>query len=174
MAKEEKTKAIEELQQTFDKCTVGILTDFKGIRANDIANLRRQLRKAGVQYKVVKNTLARFAAEKSGKSNLAEYFKGPVAIAFGFGEVTQPAKILSDFIAGTKLTLSIKGGFLGVRILTPQEVTELARMPSREVLLARVLGGMQSPIVGLVSVLAAPVRGLVNVLDARAKQLEAK
>jgi large subunit ribosomal protein L10 len=174
MAKEKKAQAIEELQQTFSKCSVGILTDFKGLTALNMTNLRRLLRKSGIQYKVVKNTLARFAAERAGKSKLSSFFEGPIAIAFGFGDVVEPAKVLSDFIGSSKVSLSIKGGFLGDQVLTATEVAELARLPSREVLIARVLGGMQSPIVGLVSCLAAPLRGVMGVLQARAKQLEGK
>ena len=174
MAKEKKAQAIEELQQTFSKCSVGILTDFKGLTALNMTNLRRLLRKSGIQYKVVKNTLARFAAERAGKSKLSSFFEGPIAIAFGFGDVVEPAKVLSDFIASSKASLSIKGGFLGDQVLTAIEVAELARLPSREVLIARVLGGMQSPIVALVSCLAAPLRGVMGVLQARAKQLEGK
>jgi len=174
MAKEKKAQAIEELQQTFSKCSVGILTDFKGLTALDMTNLRRLLRKSGIQYKVVKNTLARFAAERAGKSKLSRFFEGPIAIAFGFGDAVEPARVLSDFIGSSKVSLSIKGGFLGDQVLAAAEVAELARLPSREVLIARVLGGMQSPIVGLVSCLASPIRGVMGVLQARAKQLEGK
>jgi large subunit ribosomal protein L10 len=103
---------------------------------------------------------------------LADSFTGPVAVAFGYGETPEAAKTLTDYIRTTKSILSIKGGFFAGRVLSPREVESLARLPSREVLLGQVLAGMQSPIYGLVNVLAGPIRGVMGVLQARMKQLE--
>jgi large subunit ribosomal protein L10 len=99
-------------------------------------------------------------------------FEGPVAIAFGYGGITESAKVLADYIRASKASLSIKGGFLADRVLTSDDVETLATLPSREILLARVLAGMQSPIVALVGSLVAPMRGVIGVLQARIKQLE--
>ena len=121
---------------------------------------------------VVKNTLARFAAERAGRDDLVSSFEGPVAIAFGYGDITEPAKALADYIRTSKISLSIKGGFLSDRLVTSEDVNTLARLPAREELLAKILGGMQSPIAGLVSCLTAPIRGLTGVIQARIQQLE--
>ena len=121
---------------------------------------------------MVKNTLARFAVERAGRAGLAASFEGPVAIAFGYGNIVEPAKVLTDYINTSKSSLTIKGGFLGDRLLTSQEVTTLSKLPSREILLARVLGGMQSPIAALVNCLSAPITGVARVLQARIRQLE--
>jgi large subunit ribosomal protein L10 len=172
VSREKKAEVIEELRQVFAQCTVGILTDYRGLSTAEITDLRRTLRKSGVEYKVVKNTLARFAAERAGKPKLAALFEGPVAIAFSYGDMTEPAKLLVDYINASKANLSIKGGFLGDRLLTSGEVETLATLPSREVLIAKVLAGLQSPIVTLISSLAAPLRGVMGVLQARIKQLE--
>ena len=134
--------------------------------------MRRRLEESGVEYKVVKNTLARFAAERAGRDDLGNLFEGPIAIAFGYGDITEPAKALDDYIRTSKSTLSIKGGFLSDRLLTSEDVTNLAKLPSKEILLARILGGMQSPIVTLVSCLANPIREVIGVLQARIQQLE--
>jgi len=102
---------------------------------------------------------------------LTSFFQGPVAIAFGYDEITEPAKVLTDYIQSSKASIDIKGGFLADRLLTLEDVQTLATLPSREVLLARVLAGMQCPIVALVSVLNSPVRGIIGVIQARIQQL---
>jgi large subunit ribosomal protein L10 len=160
------------LQEFLSKCSVGILTDYRGLTASEMTALRRKLRESGIEYKVVKNTLVRFAAERAGRSELASFFEGPVAIAVGYGDITEPAKVLADYIRMSKTDMSIKGGFLPSRLLASEDVIALSRLPSREVLLSKVMGGMQSPIVSLIGCLASPVRGMVGVLQARIQQLE--
>jgi len=163
---------IDRLQDTFSKCSIGILTDYRGLSTPEITILRRKLRESSVEYKVVKNTLARFAVEKAGKGDLTSFFEGPIAIAFGYGDVTEPAKILTDYIRTSRASLSIKGCFLGDRLRATEDVATLAILPSREILLAKVLNRMQGPIITLVSCLTTPIRGIIGVLQARIKQLE--
>ena len=172
MATEKKEKIIESLQDTFNRCSVGILTDYRGLNTAEMSDLRRKLRDAGIEYRVVKNSLAQFAARNAGIDELAESFIGPIAIAFGYGEVPDPARVLTDYIRSTKSIVSIKGGFFEDRVLSPKDVEALAKLPSRDVLIGQLLSGMQSPIYGLVNVLAGPVRGIMGVLQARMKQLE--
>ena len=172
MSREKKAQTIDRLQDAFSKCSIGILTDYRGLSTPEITVLRRKLRELSVEYKVVKNTLARFAGERAGKGDLVSFFEGPVAIAFGYGDITEPAKALADYIRTSKASLSIKGGFLGDRLLTPEDVATLSTLPSREILLAKVLGGMQGPIITLVGCLTTPIRGITGVLQARIKQLE--
>lgn len=172
MAREQKAQIIDSLQEIFSKCSTGILTDYRGLTTAEISALRRKLRESGVEYRVVKNTLAQFAAKRAGMDELAGSFEGPVAIAFGYGEITEPAKVLTEHARTAKLTLSIKGGFLGERLLSSDDVKILATLPTREVLISQVIAGIQSPIVGLVSVLAAPIRGFMGVVQARIQQLE--
>jgi len=170
--KEKKAQLIDSLQEVISRCSVGVLTDYRGLTAAEMTELRRQLREAGVEYRVVKNTLARFAAERAGKDELVSFFEGPVAIAFGYGDITEPAKALAAYGQASKVEISIKGGFLPDRLLSSEDVETLSRLPSREVLLAKVVGGIQSPISALVSRLSAPMTGLVGVLQSRIKQLE--
>ena len=172
MSREAKAQIIDSLQEVFSNCNIGVLTDYRGLSAGEINDLRRKLRESGIEYKVVKNSLARFAAERAGRGELAGLFEGPIAIALGFGEITEPPKALADYIRISKSTLSIKGGFFSTSLLTSNEVQTLATLPPREILLSKVLAGMQSPIVNLVSVLANPVRGFMGILQARMKQLE--
>ena len=172
MPTKKKIEMVESLQGMFSKCSVGILTDYRGLSTSELTNLRRRLRDAGIDYRVVKNSLAQFAARQAGMEGLAGAFEGPVAVAIGYGEIQAAAKTLNDYIRTTKSILSIKGGFLEDRVLSAGEVEMLAKLPSREVLISQVMAGMQSPITGLVNVLAGPVRGLMGVLQARIQQME--
>ena len=170
--REKKQRLIDELKEIISGCSTAVFTDYRGLSTAELTQLRRKLRESDVRYRVVKNTLARFAAQSAGKESLLRFFEGPVAIAFGYGEETVPSKALVEYIRATKVELGIKGGFIGSRLLTAAEVTTLARLPSREVLLAMVMAGMQSPITSLVGILSSPMRGFLGVLQARIKQLE--
>ncbi|HEY54774.1 MAG TPA: 50S ribosomal protein L10 [Dehalococcoidia bacterium] len=171
-AKEKKALIIDSLQDVFSRCKIGVLTDYRGLSAAEMTNLRRRFREAGVEYRVVKNTLARFAAQRAGKEELAGFFEGPVAIAFGYGDVTEPARVLAAYIEDSKVSMSIKGGFLPERLLTVEEINTLSKLPSREILLAMVVGGVQSPISALVGYLSAPLMGVIGALQSRIQQME--
>ena len=172
MLKEKKTQIISQIQEEITNCNIGILTDYRGLSNAQITELRRSLQKVGAQYRVVKNTLARFAAANAERQDLTESFEGPVAIAFGYKDLSEPAKVITDYIRTSGTELTIKAGFIDERLLTSGEVMTLATLPSREVLIAKVVGGMKSPFWGLVGCLASPIRGFVGVLQARIKQLE--
>ncbi len=172
MSREKKSQIIDNLQEILSTCSVGIFADYRGLSAPEMTGLRRSLRELGIEYKVIKNTLARFAAERAGRNELVSFFNGPTSIAFSYGEITGPARALAEYISTSKEAMRIKGGFLSDRLLTARDVMTLSTLPSREVLLARIVGGMQSPIIILLSHLTTPMRGLVNVLQARIQQLE--
>ncbi|MFC2068756.1 50S ribosomal protein L10 [Chloroflexota bacterium] len=172
MSREKKVKIIDSLQTNFSQCNIGILTDYRGLSTHELTVIRRKLGESGIDYKIVKNTLARFAAKREEMVGLMNYFKGPVAIAFGYGDITEPARILSEYIRNSKVSLEIRGGFMGTSLLAVKDVATLAILPSREILLAKIVGGLQSPIVSLLNCLTSPMRGLIGVLQARIKQME--
>jgi large subunit ribosomal protein L10 len=172
MAKEKKAKVIDNLEQVFSRCSIGILTDYRGLSAVEMTSLRRRLREAGVDYKVVKNTLARIAARRAGREEVASLLDGPVAVAFGYGDIVAPAKVLADYIQATKSAMSIKGGFLPERMLTSADIVTLSTLPPTKVLIAMVLAEVQKPIAALVGYLSAPMQGMIGVLEARIQQLE--
>ena len=174
MPREKKVLIIDSLKDLVVKCNIGILTDYRGLSASEMTILRRKLGELGIDYKVVKNTLARFATERAGRDDLATLFEGPVAIAFGYGDIAEPARALDDYIRTSKTSISIKGGFLADRLLTSEQVITLSKLPSREILLGKVLGGMQAPTLALLACLTTPMRGIIGVLQARIQQLEAK
>jgi large subunit ribosomal protein L10 len=172
MRREQKMQIVDELKESISKCSLGILTDYQGLSATEITAMRRKLRQMGIEYRVVKNTLARFAAEKAGKDFLSGSFEGPVAVAFGYGDIIEPARALLNYINSSDTAMSIRSGFLGDRLLTSEEVKTLAKIPSREVLLAQLVSGMQAPITALLNCLNSPIRGTIAVLQNRIKQLE--
>ena len=167
MSREEKAQAIDQLRELISQCSVGILTDYRGLSTQEMTALRRKLEETGIKYQVVKNTLARFAAERAGRDELVAAFEGPVAVAFSHSEATEVAKALVDYIRTSKSILNIKGGYLADRLLSASDVTTLATLPPREVLLAKVLGGMQSPIIGLLACLSSPIRGIIGQIPGR-------
>ena len=172
MRKEEKKEAVRELAQKLSGCDVAITTDYRGLSVAEMTELRRRLRQGGIEYRVIKNTLARFAAEQAGKEGLTSIIEGPTAIAFGHGDVAAPAKALVDYIRSSKSELKIRGGLLDRRVLSIAEVTTLATLPPKEELIAKLLAGMQGTILALVNVLNANITGLLGLLIARSKQLE--
>jgi len=172
MPTQKKVDIVESLQEMFAGCDIGILTDYRGLTTAELTNLRRKLAEADIKYKVVKNSLTQIALRNAGKDELAEMVSGPIAVAFGYGGIPETAKALTEYITATKSMLAVKGGFFGDTVLSPKDITALADLPSKEVLIARVLAGMQSPITGLVNVLAGPIRNIMGVLQARITQLE--
>jgi len=172
MRLEQKKETVSELADKLARATIAITTSYSGLTVAQMTELRRRLRQEQIEYRVVKNNLARFAAEQTGREGLTSVIQGPTAIAFGYGDVVAPAKTLLDYIRSTKIELGILGGLMEDRVLSAAEVTALATLPSREVLIARVLSGMQGSIYGLVNVLNANIVGLVYLLNARKQQLE--
>jgi large subunit ribosomal protein L10 len=174
VSREKKAQDIDKLAEVFSQCSVGILADYRGLTVPEATALRRKLRDSSITFQVVKNTLARLAASKAGKGMLADCFQGPTAIAFGYGEITEPAKALMQYIRDSRDTaLRLKGGFLTDRLLSAEDVATLSTLPGREEIIAKMLGGMQAPIVNLASHLAGPIRGFIGVLQARKRQIEA-
>ena len=117
MPTEKKEKLVAELQDAFSRCSVGILTDYRGLTVAEMSTLRRKLREANVEYKVIKNSLAQIAATNAGKAALTDKFVGPMAIAFGFGEIPEAAKVVTEYIKSSKSILSIKGAFFEDEVL---------------------------------------------------------
>lgn len=172
MPTEKKAQIVEEIKEIFSKSNIAIFTQYQGLPTAEINLLRRKLQASDSEYQVVKNTLFRLAAKRLDKEDVIGDVSGPTGVVFGFGDISAPAKVLTDYIRDSKSNMTIKGGFMGDRALTADEVKTLATLPSREVLVAVVLGRMKSPIAGLLGSLTAPMRGIAGVLQARIKQLE--
>jgi large subunit ribosomal protein L10 len=172
MIREKKEEAVKRVEEWLLNCKVAIVTDYRGMTVSEMGQLRRQLRESSAEYHVVKNNLARIAAERAGKEELKNLLKGPSAIAFGYGELSEPARVLSEYIRSAKASLSIRGGLLKERLLSPDEIVALATLPPRDVLVGKLMRQMQVPISSLLAVLSANLTRIVRVLQTRKQQLE--
>ncbi len=167
----EKKEIVKQLIEKYQAAQSVYFTEYRGLTVAEMTLLRNQLRKAGCEYKVIKNTMATKAFEQMKKPDFAPYFIGPVGTAFSLKDPAQAAKVLKTFTKDHPL-LVVKGGMLGPKKLAAKDIMTLADLPGREELLAKVLAGMQVPIVGFLRVLNGPAGGLVNVLTQIKKQKE--
>ncbi|MBI5117665.1 50S ribosomal protein L10 [Candidatus Poribacteria bacterium] len=171
MARPEKEKLVEELSQKLSQNEMSILTEYTGLTVLALTQIREQLRKASIEYRVFKNTLARIAARNTGLEGVLDFIERPTGYVFS-NDPVMASKILADFIK-TNPNMKIKCGVLKGRVLKPAQVQALASLPPKKILIGQLLGQMQSPISGLVNVLNGPVRNLVYVLDELRKKKEA-
>jgi len=171
MARPDKAAAVAELTEEFRSSNAAVLTEYRGLTVAQLKELRRSLG-ADTSYAVVKNTLTKIAAREAGVTAFDDLLQGPSAIAFVKGEPVEAAKSLRDF-ARTHPMLVIKGGIYEGKALTPDEITKLADLESREVLLAKMAGALLASLQNAVSLFAAPLAQTARVVDAlRAKAEE--
>ena len=169
--KAEKAATVADLTARLKATSTAVLADYRGMTVGQMRDLRTKLRGGGIEMVVVKNTLARRAAVAAGYEPLTVELVGPIAMLFAVDDVSAPARILNDFIRANR-KMVIKGGLLEGQVIKADAVTELADLPSREVLLSRLLGAMQAPLGNLASVLQAPITKLARTLDAVRSQKE--
>lgn len=168
---QEKQAYVEGLAEKLKSAVAGVVVSYQGLNVADDTQLRRELRTAGVEYAVVKNTLLSRACDIAGLSGLDEVLNGTTALALSSDHVAA-AKILDTFAEKNK-AVQIKAGFVEGKVIAADEVKELAKMPPKEVLVAKALGGLNAPISGFVCVLNANLRGLAVALNAIAEQKNA-
>lgn len=168
MPTEKKKEQVKELTERLEEYKHLVVTDYRGMSVQDITELRQKLSEKGVIYQVVKNNLVKIALKGHNIEGLDEYLFGPTAVAFSKEEAVSACKVLVDFSKDTKL--EVKGGYSEGRPMNLDEVTALSKLPSKEVLVGKLLGSMMSPIQGVVGVLSGPMRNLVNVLDQISKK----
>ena len=169
-ARAEKDSAIDDLATRLSRAEIAVLTEYRGLSVSELQDLRGRLRPLGVDYVVAKNTLTRFAAERSGRTGIVDDLVGPTAIAFGADPVAT-AKALQDYTRVNRVFV-LKAGLLGDRRIDRKEVEQLASLPPAEQLRGRVFGMIVGPLQRTVSVLSAPLAGLARLIDARRQQLE--
>jgi large subunit ribosomal protein L7/L12 len=169
-ARADKDSAIDRLAEQLGKAEIAVLTEFRGLSVADLQDLRGRLRPAGVEYVVAKNTLARFAAERTGRTGIIADLVGPTAIAFGSDPVAT-AKALQDYTRVNR-TFLLKAALLGDQRIERREVEQLATLPPHDVLRARVFGMIVGPLQQTVSILSAPLAGLARLIEACRAQLE--
>lgn len=166
---QEKVEVVKELTEKIKAAKAIVLADYRGLTVEQDTELRNALRKAGVEYKVVKNTLTRFAAKENGLDGLDSFLNGPTAMAVSTSDLIAPAKVLAEY-AKKYEKLELKVGVVEGKIIDVNGIKALAELPPREVLISRVLAGFNAPITGFVNVLNGNLRGLVCALNAIAEQ----
>ena len=166
MNKESKQQIVTDLHEKLQRAKAVFLADFRGMNVEQATNLRNELRKAEVEYKVVKNTLLELASQETEAAALTPHYKGPTAIAMTYSDPVAAAKVLSKFAKEQQATFKLKAGVLSGKAITAPEIQALADLPSREVLLAKMLGSLNAPATNFVGVLAAVPGSFVRVLNA--------
>lgn len=170
--REEKVAVVAEVAERLRSADAVIVTEYRGMKVGQLANLRRQLRDVGGEYTVYKNTLSRLGAEQAGMPQLSEVLVGPTGITFVQGDVAAAAKALRDAAKANPL-LVLKGGVIGGKLISASDVEALADLPSREVLLARMAGALQAPLVKTAGLLQALPRNFAYGLKALIDQQQA-
>lgn len=170
----EKQQIVKNLADRLKNSAAGVLVEYKGINVADDTVLRSNFRAANIKYDVVKNTLLKLAAKEAGLEDLSAVLEGTTSLATSDDDVVASAKVINDFIKkNEKIGMKIKAGFLDGKVISDKEVQFLAELPSKEVLVAQVLGGLNAPITGLVNVLNGNIRGLACALNAIAEKKQA-
>ena len=149
-----KEARVAEIKEKLEKAQAVVLASYQGLTVEEDTQLRKSLREAGVEYKVYKNTLVTLAAKELGLEEIEEYLEGPVSIAFGYEDVTAPARILNDFAKDHK-KLELKAGIVEGEIYNQEKIVQLATIPSKEVLIAKLLGSIKAPLSNLAYLLNA-------------------
>ena len=149
-----KEAKVAEIKEKLQKSQAVILSDYQGLTVEEDTQLRKNLREAGIEYKVYKNTLVTIAAKELGLDGIAEYLAGPVSIAFGYDDATAAARILNDFAKDHK-KLELKAGIVDGEVYDKAKIEQLASIPSKEVLIAKLLGSIKAPLSNLAYLLSA-------------------
>lgn len=170
--KELKAEVVKEIADKMEKAQSMVLVDYRGLNVEELTEFRSIARKASVDYKVYKNTMMRFAAKETGNEGLLDYLVGPTAVAFSNEDPVAAAKIITEFAKKHK-AMEVKAGMVSGKVISIEEVRDLAELPPKEVLVAKVLGGFNAPITNFVGVLQANLSGLARALDQIRVQKEA-
>lgn len=149
-----KEAKVAEIKEKLQKATSVVINKYQGLTVEEDTLLRKNLREAGVEYKVYKNTLVTIAAKELGLEGIVEYLEGPVSIAFGYEDVTVAARVLNDFAKDHK-NLELKAGIVEGELYDEAKIKQLATIPSKEVLIAKLLGSIKSPIASFARVINA-------------------
>ncbi|MGH7640481.1 MAG: 50S ribosomal protein L10 [Candidatus Dormibacteria bacterium] len=164
-----KQDQVAELAEKLGRMRSAVLSDYRGLSVAELEELRSGFREAAVDFLVLKNTLARRAGEKAGVPQLTDALVGPNAVAIGYDDPALPARLLVAYARANRRPEMVLGGIAEGQLLGPQEVRQLAELPSREVLMAQLLGVVESAVGQLVQLLESPVRDLVGLLEAKAQ-----
>lgn len=173
MPTQEKIERVQDLKDRIERSAITLTADYTRTSVNQMTDLRRNMRAAGVEFTIVKNTLMHLAAEEAGRPQVRDIVQGPTAVAFGYDDPAGAAKALADYARVNANTFSIRGAVMGDGpAMDATGVIRLAALPPRPQMLAALVGQIQAPISRLVGALNGPLQNLDNVLQARIRQME--
>jgi large subunit ribosomal protein L10 len=172
LSREDKERLLSEYDEKLGRAPVLIWSHYAAIDVAQMTAFRRQVQATGGEIVVVKNSVMRRALEARGLPYSHDSMAGPNMVAFAYDNIASTTKAVTDFARTSNERMTIAGGIVGGKLASVEQIQTLANLPSREVLIARVLGGVQAPISGFVGTLSSMVRGIMNVLNARVQQLE--
>lgn len=165
----QKKQIVADLVESLKAAQAGVLFDYRGLTVEQDTKLRSDLRAAGVEYRVVKNTLTRFAVNEVGLTELDPILNGPTALAISRTDAVAPAKILAKFAKDNEV-VSIKAGFVDGKVIDVEEVNALSKLPSKEELIAKLMGSLNAPVSGVVNILQGNIRAMAIALNAYAEK----
>lgn len=168
-----KSAVVEEIKDNLDKAQSVVIIDYRGLTVEEVTKLRNDMRAKGAVYKVLKNTMIKRAADDLGIEGMDDMLEGPTAVAFGIEDAVAPAKVIVDFMKANKDKITIKGGLLDNKVIGLDQIKYLADLPSKEVLIAKLLGSLNAPVTNFVGVLAGVPRAFVCALNAIKEQKDA-
>lgn len=183
MPKPEKVATVQDLKERLQRATLAIGTQYRGLRVSEMTELRRHLRAAGLEVKVVKNTLLRLAAEEAGRPDVVQVVEGPTALVLGYDDAITSARAVTDYAATAPSGFRINAAYIDGSIASGADLRELVNLPPKPVMVGMIMGQLQAPLAQTVGLLQAPLQELSMLLqslvgelpgliDARARQLE--
>jgi large subunit ribosomal protein L10 len=168
-----KIDKVAELQEKLRNCSIAVTTTFTNIPVNEMTELRRRTREAGFEFLVIKNSLMRLAADAAELPQLKDIMQGPTAVAFGYDDPLEVAKVLADYVRTTRSVLAVRGAVMGDGpTLSADDVSRLAALPPKPQLIAAFMGQLQAPLQQLLAVLNGTLLSFGGLLQARIRQLE--
>ncbi len=167
-----KIQEVEELTETLSRSTTVIGASYRGLSVSETTALRTQLRNAGLEMRVIKNTLFMRAAEAAGKPTVSELADGPTALIFGFDDPIAPVKTVVEYQRTARNAFEVRKAFVEGMVVQGSRLTDLATLPPKETMIAELAGMLQSPVANLVGLLQAAVQEFSGLIDARANQME--
>lgn len=184
MPTQKKIDTVEELKQRISRATITIGADYRGLRVPEMEQMRRQLRQASVEVRVVKNNLLRLAADQTGMPELMQVVEGPTALVLGYEDPVAAAKAVTEYARSAPPTFAIRGAFMEGQVVSPDDLRNLVDLPPKPIMLAQLAGQLQSPLAAFTGLLDSPLRELTSLLqsavselpgliEARARQMEA-
>lgn len=172
MATEAKIQTVSDLAERLNRMQMMIVADYRGLTVAELSELRKVVREKGGEIVVAKNTLTRIAVRETGHEAVEPLLKGPTALAFSYEDIAGVAKAIDDYFKATKKDVKVKGGLLGTAAIGPGDLDRLAKLPTREQSLSRVLGGVNAPASRLVGAISGVMRNIAYVLKAYSEKTD--